>query len=367
MQSILFLIPSLAARGAERALVNLVNSLDKSRYRITVQTLFDVGPLRQELSPEIEYRPGLPWLVRGNVAFLKLFSPSILYRTIIRKRYDIVIAYLEGTCTRILSGCPYPDVKKIAWHHTCFPTVADFAYCYRSLSEAQSCYQHFDRLVAVSDLVRQSIGQYVDLPCEVIHNIIEDGRIRQLALDPVSDIVFPDHPKLFTIGTLEPAKGYDRLLHVHCKLLKAGYIHSLYIIGEGSLRSSLQRQASQLGISDSVHFLGHQDNPYRYLAHADLYVCSSNREGLSTAVSEALILGKPVISTDCGGARELLGDHSEYGMVVDNSEQGLFDGLLRLLSDSELMKSCAEKSSAGARHLCKSVVLAQHERLFNMI
>lgn len=366
MQSVLFLIPSLAARGAERALVNLVNSLDKSLYRITVQTLFDVGLLRHELSPEIEYRPGLPWLIRGNVVFLKLFSPSFLYRTIIRKRYDIVIAYLEGTCTRILSGCPYPDVKKIAWHHTCFPTAADFAYCYRSLSEAQSCYQHFDRLVAVSDLVRRSIGQYVDQSCEVIHNIIEDGRIRLLASDSVSGIIFPDHPKLFTIGALEPAKGYDRLLNVHCKLIEAGYIHSIYIIGEGSLRSSLQRQATRLGISETVHFLGHQDNPYRYLAHADLYVCSSNREGLSTAVSEALILGKPVISTDCGGARELLGDHLEYGMVVNNSEQGLFDGLYQLLSDQELLESYTKKALLGARRICKTDILTAFSAMISV-
>lgn len=364
MKTLLFLIPSLAARGAERALVNLVNNLDKSRYRITVQTLFDVGPLRKELSPEVEYRLGLPWLIRGNVPFLKLFSPKFLYKVIVRKRYDIAIAYLEGVPTRILSGCPYSDTKLIAWHHTCFPTAQDFAYCYRNPSEARFCYSRFSRLVSVSDVVHQSVHLWTKRSCQVIHNVVEESRILRLAAEPVANIAFPLHPKLFSIGALEPVKGYDRILSVHARLLHEGFLHTLYIIGEGTLRADLERQIQQLGISSTVVLLGQQSNPYRYLRHADLYVCSSHQEGLSTAVTEALVLGKPVVSTDCGGARELLGNTSQYGIVTQNSEHGLYEGLLRMLSSQETLNHYALMASVRASLFSKESVLFQHTKLF---
>lgn len=60
-------------------------------------------------------------------------------------------------------------------------------------------------------------------------------------------------------------------------------------------------------LTDTFTFLGYRDNPYKYVKKADLYVCSSRREGFSTAVTEALIVGTPVVSTNCSGAYELLG------------------------------------------------------------
>ena len=83
--------------------------------------------------------------------------------------------------------------------------------------------------------------------------------------------------------------------------------------------------------------LGFHRNPYRYVARCDLYVCPSHREGFSTAVTEALIVGTPVVSTNCSGAKELLGEHDEYGIVVENSEEGIYQGMKRMLSDPELL------------------------------
>ena len=82
------------------------------------------------------------------------------------------------------------------------------------------------------------------------------------------------------------------------------------------------------------------------LASADIYVCSSLAEGLNTAVTEALVLGRPVLSTACSGTEELLGD-SRYGLVVSNDEEGLTDGLRRLLTDKELRRHYAEAALAG--------------------
>ena len=92
------------------------------------------------------------------------------------------------------------------------------------------------------------------------------------------------------------AKGFDRLINVHARLIKEGIEHDLVLIGEGEEKASLLQQCRQSGVSNSVHFLGFQSNPYKYVAAADLYVNSSRAEGLPLLVAEALIPGKPGIS-----------------------------------------------------------------------
>lgn len=81
-------------------------------------------------------------------------------------------------------------------------------------------------------------------------------------------------------------------------------------------------------------------------ASLSMTVRSSLAEGLNTAVTEALVLGRPVLSTACSGTEELLGD-SRYGLVVSNDEEGLTDGLRRLLTDKELRRHYAEAALAG--------------------
>ena len=84
--------------------------------------------------------------------------------------------------------------------------------------------------------------------------------------------------------------------------------------------------------------LGYQINPYKYLAKCDLFVCSSYSEGLSTAVTEALILGVPVCTTDVSGMRELLED-GKYGMITENSEDGLCCGIKTLIDNKKRLKN----------------------------
>jgi hypothetical protein len=99
----------------------------------------------------------------------------------------------------------------------------------------------------------------------------------------------------------------------------------------------LERQMKTLGVEDSVTLLGFHKNPYQYVVRCDLYVCSSWREGFSTSVTESLVVGTPVVSTNCSGAKELLGDHDEYGFVVVNSEEGIYQGMRRMLADPALL------------------------------
>ncbi|MGM9594484.1 MAG: glycosyltransferase [Candidatus Onthomonas sp.] len=339
---VLFLIPNLAHGGAERVLVNLVNNMDPSRFEVTVQTLFDVGVNRQYLKPHVRYLPGQKRQFRGNSHLIKLFSPEALYRYYVKGEYDIVVSYLEGPTARIAAGCTDSSVKKAGWLHIELnsPRLASRGFC--SPAEAKKYYNRFDRLVAVSDSVRTCFLKNlpVSVPIDVLYNTNETEQILRLSEYPPRDDRFPETepvPRLCSVAKLMKTKGFDRLLNVHVRLLQEGFPHKIYILGIGEEEKKLKSKIREYGAEHSFILLGFQENPYQYVSRCDLYVCSSRREGFSTAVTEALILGTPVVSTDCSGARELLGHHDEYGLVVENSEAGIYQGMKRMLSEPGLL------------------------------
>lgn len=369
MKTILFLIPSLGGGGAERVLINLANSLDKTKYKVSVQTLFDVGVNRQYLGKDIEYIPGLKKQFSGNVLLMKLLSPRQLYRIIIRKHYDIIVSYLEGSTARIVSGCPYEDTKLVSWIHVEQHTKRVASYSFRSEREAEICYNRFDRIVCVADSVLQDFTSlfHIVKPCMVLYNTNEDDRIRELGEEPVEDISYSNEINVCSVGRLRSEKGYDRLITVHKQLLDAGIKHHVYVLGTGDQESKLKAKVAELSVSDSFHFLGFRDNPYKYVSKADLFVCSSRREGFSTAVTEALILGVPVVSTCCSGAYELLGKSNEYGIVTENSKQGIYDGMYQMLSTKELLCHYKNKAKERGKLFSKENTVRAVEEMFDKL
>lgn len=340
MKSVLFLIPNLGGGGAERVLINLVNNMDKSKYRVTVQTLFDVGVNRQYLNEDIEYIPGFKRQIPGNTKIFKLFSPKTLYRRIVKKRYDIAVSYLEGPTARIIAGCPYSDSKLISWIHGEQLNKDAASYSFKSYEEASECYNKYDLTVCVSETVKKDFTSIFEIknPCTVLYNTNEDKYIKQKGKETVEDLTFSQDINIVSVGRLRKEKGYDRLINVHKRLLDEGIKNQIYVIGAGSEENALKVQISACGVNGTFHLIPFKDNPYKYVANADLFVCSSRREGFSTAVTEALILGIPVVSTECSGAKEMLGENDEYGIVVENSEEGIYEGLKKMLSDPDLLK-----------------------------
>jgi CDP-glycerol glycerophosphotransferase len=105
-------------------------------------------------------------------------------------------------------------------------------------------------------------------------------------------------------------------MHPTCKLT---------ILGDGPLRDDLEFLIEELALTSNVFLAGLRINPFPALQRSDCFVFSSDYEGQGLVVLEALILGKPVISTDVVGPRSVL--ENGHGMLVENSVQGLVDGM----------------------------------------
>ena len=211
MKKLLFLIHDLQGGGAEKVLVNLVNNMDHSKFDVTVMTLFDVGVNRQYLSDKVHYKFVYKKMMRGNSHFMKLLTPEQLHKKYIKDTYDFEVAYLEGPCARIISGCPDPNTKLVSWIHVEQHTPQSAAGSFRSIDEAERCYRRFDKVVCVSDTVKQDFESIVSLdkPPIVLYNTNESEKI--LALSCLSGSLQPrvrgESPSSQGSG---PCNGYGR-------------------------------------------------------------------------------------------------------------------------------------------------------------
>ena len=336
MKKIIFFIPNLKHGGAEKVLVNLVNNLDKSKYEVTLFSIFDEGMNKEFLNKEVIYKYKFKKIFRANTYFFNLFSPAFLYRWFIKEHYDVAISYLEGPTTRIVSGCNNPHTKKLAWVHIELNEKHKYIG-FRNIKEARENYAKFNYIIGVSKKVIENFKNLVseNLPLKVLYNTNETELIKELGKEPIETHFDDSYINIISVAKVTRTKGFDRLIEVHKKLTDEGHKLKIYILGIGEDMSLLKKRVKELNISDTFLFLGFDKNPYKYISKADLYVCSSRREGFSTAVTEALVLGIPVVSTNVSGADELLGEHNEYGIVTENSKEGLYKGLKKMLSNPE--------------------------------
>ena len=150
-----------------------------------------------------------------------------------------------------------------------------------------------------------------------------------------------------SVGRLALQKRYDRLV---AALQRLPGVH-LVIAGEGSRREALEALSRELGVADRVHLLGFRPDVGDVLAALDLYVVSSDSEGMTNAMLEAMAFGLPVVSTDVSGAREALvdpGGAPDPGVVVGFGERAIADAVEALLGDEPRRRAMAAAAKTAA-------------------
>ena len=346
MKKILFLIHDLHHGGAEKVLVNLVNNMDPEQFEIHVTALFGGGVNEQFLAPHVRFRAIFPKPFPGNSHVMKLFSPRLLHRMFVKERYDVEIAYLEGPAARTISGCTDPDTKTVCWLHCTMRSDAEFSIGFRNAAEAKQCYSRFDRGVFVSEGVLEAFRNYCPMKhMQVLYNTNESDKLLKLAAEAAE---LPGAGLHWCgVGKLVKNKCFDRMLRIQKRLLDEGYPVHFLALGEGDQRPELEQYVRDNGMEEHVTFLGYQTNPCKYVAKCDLFVCASYAEGFSTAATEALIVGTPVCTVEVSGMKEMLGNNNEWGIVTENDENALYQGIKRLLDDPALLahykKQAAER------------------------
>lgn len=355
-KKVLFLIESLAGGGAEKVLTTLVQHIDKEQFDVTVCAISGGGKYEETVKSHVAYRVILNEPKGGNVLLQWLYvlkhhlvykwlPLSWVYRLFLPQGNDVEVAFVEGFTTKLLSHSTNQKAKKYAWVHIDLHQNHWTRRVYRDLEEESGAYARYAHIVGVSDTVVAAFHHefpHVDVPATTIYNPIHSDAILASSQEPVTQ-KRPEAMLLVTVGRLEPQKAYMRLLKIMKRLTDEGVDVNLWILGDGSEREMLENYIKKHCLQEYVSLLGFHANPYKYLRMGDFFVCSSLSEGYSTAVTEALILGLPVITTDCSGMAELLKD-GECGMITENGEDALFEGLKRLLSDETLLEHYRQKA-----------------------
>ena len=360
-KKVLFLIHTLQVGGAEKVLVNLVNNMDDKKFDITVMTVINTGAFRKELNSNIKYKTifDIKFLNKeqnksGNLYsngsklkkilgklyqfFWRHVDCKKIYNKYVKANYDVEVAFLEGVASKIIANSTNEKSKKLVWLHVDLINEKKTEKFFKNIEDEANNYKKFDTIVGVSKyVIEQAIKKYDLDPNKTIveYNPIDREEIEKKADEYIN--LEKENFTIITVGRLSVQKGYDRLLKIVKKLNEDNLIFDLWIIGVGSEEEKLKKYIDNNDL-ENVKLLGYQENPYKYIKKADIFVCSSRAEGFSTVVSEAVILGKTIVTTECSGMREILGENAEYGIICKNEEKDLYENLKRVLENKKIFE-----------------------------
>ena len=172
--------------------------------------------------------------------------------------------------------------------------------------------------------------------------------------------------RIITVGRLCEQKNHKLLLEAFSSVVLECPDYSLHIFGGGGLRSLLEKKIIEMRLSDKVFLEGEVANIHERVAEGELFVLSSNYEGLSNALMEAMALGLPCISTDCAGCRELI-DHGVNGLIVPVGDaEGLATAMIRVLKDKNLSEALGKNAGESSKETSFEVVMKSWEEIIEI-
>ncbi|MPS64171.1 MAG: glycosyl transferase [Chryseobacterium sp.] len=354
-KKILIRIGSLRHGGAEKVLVTFLKNLPETKYEIDLLLNLYSGKYLSEVPSWVN----ILYLNKGEmittnriqdipqkiyrVVYQKLLKtfPGLLYQGILKnKKYDIEFAAIHGMRDEILNS-PLKNSKKIVWIHNDLSEVKGYTN-----NEIRKFFG-FDKIMVISEKIKATFLNLAQSEAErqkveKIYNPLDTEEILAKAEKPVLNYNFDmTCPTFISVGTVFQQKGFDRLLKVHKRLLDEGFQHKILIVGDGYDFENIKKLKSELDVDNTATMLGFTDNPYPYFKHSDFYILSSRYEGFPTVLFEAITLKKKIIATEVSGAAEML-NGGEIGLIVENSEEGIYNGMKKALESPEYFTSYSE-------------------------
>ena len=364
-KKILFSCYGLGIGGIEKCLVNLVNALPEDRYDVDILLMnpeydfldqlrrpvrflemFDYVANVHETMPEIRRRGGilrnpgltLRWcLFRLELKFGR--KPWRWFRSL-PERYDVAVAYSQNDLSAYYVIDKVKADRKVFWYHNGAYERGGWQY-----ERDKAYYPKFDYAVAVStdcaNVLRERF-EFEQGRLIVLRNICDADTIRTRAGAFVPDS-FRDGPfHIVTVGRMTVEKGASLAVEA-CRILREqDFDICWHWLGDGNQRDVIQCVIAQYGLERHFILEGNQENPYPYVRNAQVYVQPSHYEAYSTTVTEARVLGVPIVTTDVGGMRDQLAD-GENGFIVPIDAAAIAEAVKRLLTDGELRGSFTKR------------------------
>ncbi len=389
-KKIFFLIDKIRDGGAERILLRIASFLKKNGYDITIMSNYKISKQFSRnlddfrcVNIGIKEKTGIAFKVYSWIVFI--FKAFFVLK---KEKPDLVISFLER------SNWVNLVISLLTKHKTIVSTRNNLSLQYKNIVKKFfakiliNLYNKANLVISLSEGVRRDLIENFGVKEEKIITIYNPYPIRlieELSRKPLNkdfEKLFHENKIIITMGRLTKQKGHEYLIRAFKKVkdyLKKCNI-KLLILGEGPLKNMLFRLICELDLENDVKILGFQDNPYSFLARADVFIFPSLWEGWGNAIIEAMICKLPVIASDCDfGPREILSkklekitskvEYSDFGILValNDLEENLSKAIIELLSNPCLVKKYKECGYYRALDFSEEKILKVWEKVITNI
>lgn len=337
MKKILFYINTLSGGGAERAISNTASYFAEHGWNVILLTSFrtenEYSYSDKICRMSIEDEQVIQSLLRRNLSRIKAIR-----RICKTEQVDVVVSFMREPNFRALLATVGLRTKTVV------SVRVDPNFEYKGVIGrivGKLLLPHADGAVFQTADAKAWFCKKLQRKATVIYNVV-DSKFFAINYVGGNDIV--------AIGRISPQKNQKLLIQAFKKVHDKLPNERLLIYGRIEQDMGLNQQIKQLGLNDSVFFLGQRNNIPEILSKAKLFVLSSDYEGMPNALMEAMAVGVPSISTDCpcGGPRELFGEELSDMLVPVGDVDALADKMIELLLDDERRIEIGRKMMARA-------------------
>jgi glycosyltransferase involved in cell wall biosynthesis len=344
---IAFLLPNLRGGGAERVALTLAKAFVGCGHEVDLVVMERTGELLDAVPPGVR-------IVDLEVKRMRSVIPPLV-RYVRKRRPDAIqISMWPLTIMGIVAarGSRVP-IRVVVSDHVAYSAPFLNSRQLRLLSAStRLIYPFADHRVVVSERAADDLAALTGMArsrFDVVYNPIDVPRTIAPNAEAERAWRGPGR-RIISTGTLKPQKNHELLLRAFARLQEKDA--QLMILGEGPLRTELERLAADLGIADRVAMPGFRVDPWPYLASAEMFALSSDYEGYPLALAEAMHAGLRIVSTDCvSGPSEML-DGGRFGKLVPvGDERALAEAIEEgfwLPHSPDLVRGRAESVSGAA-------------------
>lgn len=381
-KKILIMQPELCVGGVERVLLTLLKNVNMDKYKVTL-FLLNKGVWDDEIPFEVEVKylfdknptKSGPFRVRLYKYGLMLIPGFILQKLIRLGQQDVYISFHEPMMN-FLKGT---IGTKIAWIHTDYSVVSNFpevnqlsnknGILARLIEKSRvKVFHDCDKIVCVAHSAKKGVIGKAKVDAESVickYNLNDENRIKRQALEKVAIMDIGDETiKICSVGRFVEQKAFERFAYIATRLKSDGYEFKIFLVGDGPYKNRLEELIREKDLDSYIVLVGYDRNPYKYIAKSDLFVCTSLYEAFCTATTEAIILGVPLVTTDCSGMSELIGD-TKAGLIVKNNEESLYFGLKTVLDNKSLLLEMKNAALIRGKEFEQDKLVQDIEDLFD--
>ena len=354
--NITFLTASLGSGGAERVVSLLANRMAAMGHQVEIICLL-YDDIYYKTVSEVKLTV-VPRECPGNLA-KRLWW---LRGYVMRSETDVCIAFTEGVyCATICSllGTKIPVIAS--------ERLDPSAMTWKRNLLKRLLLPYADWLVVQTKTIKDYFPKNIQKKTSIIFNPVKDEALASSIENGKLKMGNSERPRIISVARLYPQKNQEMMIRVFAKIAEKYPDWKLVIYGEGPLRDSLQLTIDSLQLSERVLLPGRTEKVIDELRKSKIFCLSSDYEGMSNSMIEAICVGLPVVSTKVSGTDELIQD-GVNGLLVDiGDEQGMTDALEKLIQDEELMKQMGEANREKASLFQIDTIVNEWMKLINQV